>query len=322
MDTVFRLKLVLLMLLFTTSLAYAQMQTHVNVFYRANQDFSKSIQSSVEMLINQFNESFYNKSSLDLNNINLTAQAKNRIESIWESTPLTCTESDLRLSLLNREHAGFELRGIPVSVRHTDKTESAELVIIINHGGRIDDVSFALEYHNYLKIMDNKLPAKETRRRQMILSFVENYRTAYNRKDLTFLNEVFSEHALIIVGRVLQEDKNQKEVKLSDPTKVTYLKMNKNEYMKSISQIFSVNKQIRVNFDDIDISISPNNNNIYGVRMIQTWRADNYADKGYLFLIIDFTNEEQPKIYVRSWQPEKETPLDSIFDLGDFMVEG
>jgi hypothetical protein len=37
--------------------------------------------------------------------------------------------------------------------------------------------------------------------------------------------------------------------------------------------------------------------------MRQSYASTTYADEGYLFLLIDFA-EEDPMIYVRAWQPE------------------
>ncbi|HOQ81377.1 MAG TPA: nuclear transport factor 2 family protein, partial [Candidatus Cloacimonadota bacterium] len=115
---------------------------------------------------------------------------------------------------------------------------------------------------------------------------------------------------------VIEPDLTSQEVKLADPEKVEYVKQNKSEYISHTKRVFASNKQIRVFFDDIDISISPKNDNIYGVQLLQTWRGDYYADKGYLFLMIDFTDDEHPKIYVRTWQPEKD---EDLFDLGSFV---
>jgi len=40
------------------------------------------------------------------------------------------------------------------------------------------------------------------------------------------------------------------------------------------------------------------------VNVRQRWTSSNYNDHGYLFLMVDFRNKEQPLIRVRSWQPE------------------
>ena len=65
---------------------------------------------------------------------------------------------------------------------------------------------------------------------------------------------------------------------------------------------------------------------IYGVTMKQYWNSSTYSDVGYLFLMINFENELQPTIEVRTWQPDKyadsgETiKREEIFKLEDFNI--
>jgi len=323
MGSIYQLKsLLLILMLILAVCAEAQIYTELDIKYPVNPELKANIERNTSRLINGFNACFINNSQLALDDIQLTETAKSRILILWENSPFTCTESELSLNLLKRAPAGYELRNIPLSIRCQGKTESSELVVSYTPTGMIEDISFALEYHHYKKLMSSQLPVKELRRRQMILNFVENYRTAYNRKDIDFLDKVFSEHALIIVGRVIEKDLRQKEVKLNDQKKVEFVKLNKQQYISNLKTLFQKNNQIRVNFEEIEISISPKNPNVYGVKMLQYWRSGSYADKGYLFLMIDFSDETEPKIYVRSWQPEKETKEEEVLDLGDFVIEG
>ncbi|HPY96173.1 MAG TPA: hypothetical protein PL063_03060 [Candidatus Cloacimonadota bacterium] len=318
MDTVFKIRVFLIILFLSVfAMVQAQVRTEVTVRYRSNQELANQIENAVAQLINEANSSYAGQTKLSLDSKCFTALAINRINSIWENSPFYCAEGSIQLNLLKQAAANFELRNIPVLVNNgAGDVENAELVINVNAVGKVEDISFALDYHMYTKIMDNKLPAREYRQKKIITDFVENYRTAYNRKDIAFLDEVFSDNALIIVGRVIEPDLTSQEVKLADPEKVEYVKQNKSEYISHTKRVFASNKQIRVFFDDIDISISPKNDNIYGVQLLQTWRGDYYADKGYLFLMIDFTDDEHPKIYVRTWQPEKD---EDLFDLGSFV---
>jgi hypothetical protein len=56
---------------------------------------------------------------------------------------------------------------------------------------------------------------------------------------------------------------------------------------------------------------------VYGIQIAQHYHSSNYADKGYLFLMLDLNDTLNPRIYVRSWQPEK-NPDGSIIGLADF----
>ena len=99
--------------------------------------------------------------------------------------------------------------------------------------------------------------------------------------------------------------------------------------MANLSRIFNNNKQIRVTFDEIEVMRHPVNVDFYGVTLHQGYTSDNYHDDGYLFLLWDFRNEQQPQIHVRTWQPDsynpdgkgnQRIPKDEIFSLSDFDI--
>ena len=48
--------------------------------------------------------------------------------------------------------------------------------------------------------------------------------------------------------------------------------------------------------------------------------STNYADKGYLFLMVDLRNPKEPIIHVRTWQPEKD-PNGKVFGIEDFKFD-
>lgn len=69
-----------------------------------------------------------------------------------------------------------------------------------------------------------------------------------------------------------------------------------------------------------DVSAMANANGgtiIYGVQIAQDYYSTNYADKGYLFLMVDINDPERPLIKVRTWQPEKD-PNFGLYGPGDF----
>jgi hypothetical protein len=169
--------------------------------------------------------------------------------------------------------------------------------------------------------MNQGTTLKDFRRRQIILDFLENFRTAYNRKDLAMLQSTFSENALIIVGKVIQEKTDGPNYLSSlGKKRVELVRYNKQQYMSNLQKVFSRNKFIDVSFDDIEIVKHGMREDIYGVNLRQLWRSTTYGDEGYLFLMIDFEDETHPLVHVRAWQPEKDTQVDELIELGDFDV--
>ena len=58
----------------------------------------------------------------------------------------------------------------------------------------------------------------------------------------------------------------------------------------------------------------------------QKWHTDRYQDEGYLFLMVDFRDSDQPVVQVRTWQPYKDkggkviTAKKDVFHLGSFRI--
>jgi uncharacterized protein YnzC (UPF0291/DUF896 family) len=204
-----------------------------------------------------------------------------------------------------------------------------EIAINFDKSGNIEDIYFALELHQYQAIMNGEgNEVTDLRRRQAILNFVENFRTAYNRKDIDLLAKVYSDDALIITGKVVKQTKTTDNALATSglsQEKIEYQVKTKKEYISALRNVFKNNARINVVFDNIEVSRHPKYDEIYGVTLKQGWNTTNYSDIGYLFLMIDFKDGENMEIHVRTWQPDKlngkPLPEDDIFNLGDFTVK-
>ncbi len=221
---------------------------------------------------------------------------------------------------------GYQVRNIPVSMMNANEAEKQqELVINLTADGLIDNVMIAIEQHRYREIMDEHESVEDLFRRQVIVDFIENYRTSYNRKDLKYIESVFSDNALIITGKVVREKPRSDQALLSlGRDKIVYQKQNKQQYIANLKKVFGQNKYLNVIFDEIEVIQHPKYTDIYGVTLKQEWNSDRYRDVGYVFLMIDFQDELNPLIQVRTWQPEKigdqVLARDEVFDLGDFDI--
>ena len=109
--------------------------------------------------------------------------------------------------------------------------------------------------------------------------------------------------ALIITGKQIKSVKNDGGITLDKSFE--YKRQTKAEYLANLKGVFSRNKVIKVIFDDIKVVKHPVKDYYYGVTLKQGWRSDTYSDVGYVFLLIDFKDEMNPMIHVRTWQPEK-----------------
>jgi hypothetical protein len=224
--------------------------------------------------------------------------------------------------LLALPGGGWEIRDIKVLIDMgaTRGNPYHYLVFAFDDQGVITDVRFALEQHQYQSIVQEGEKLQDFLYRQYILQFLEIFRTAYNRKDIDYLRQIYSDDALIIVGRILKtkpDVPDYYERSTLTREKIQLIKLSKQQYIASLEKVFAQNEFIKVNFNEIELRQHPEMNKIYGVTLKQDWHSSSYSDEGYLFLMIDFRDEANPTIHVRSWQPQAFSD-GSVVSIGDF----
>lgn len=257
----------------------------------------------------------------------ITSEAQQQIDMLWMNVHFFCEESDIVERCLTTSN-GYQVRNIPLVLTPLagEKIDEdyQEAVINFDKKGTIVSFFFTIGMNMYAKVMQNKSEISDIRRRMQILDYVEHFRTAYNMKDMPFLQQVFSDDALIITGRVVKVEKSDL---FPQGNKVLYKKQTKQQYLTNLGNAFKAAKYIKVNFDDIKVVAHPTKANVYGVTLHQEWNTNRYSDEGIVFMIWDFTNEDQPKIHVRTWQPDwidkdkgqRLNPND-VFTLSDFVL--
>lgn len=296
----------------------AQSKCTVSLLNGDGGELQRTIENNLGNLLSELNLAFAGKRNIKFPPSVTSTNAQLRINALWQTSAFRCGEIELRCNLLRLPDGGFQVRNIPFQIPGRPAEEG---VVNISATGQVEDIYFGVPEQNYKMWMNKATDLKEFRRRQVVLDFLENFRTAYNRKDLDMLQKTFSDNALIIVGHVLR-DKPEKEQILNSlgAKRVELIRYNKQQYLTQLTLSFKRNQFIDVRFSDIEMVKHPGHANIYGVNLKQVWRSSTYGDEGYLFLMIDFDDEAHPLIHVRAWQPQKDTGKDDVIQLGDFDI--
>ncbi len=243
---------------------------------------------------------------------------KSRFKTVLKRYELTVLQKTDKATYLVRD---IKLR---VQLGETPGSPTQYLVVEFDKEATILDVYFSIEKRWWRKILDEKTDVEDLARRERILHYVEMYRTAYNRKDIGFIKDAFSDDALIIVGRVVkrapQKTDYLKKSFLSQD-KIEFLQLSKQEYIQRLSNAFTLNSFIKIQFDSLDVVRHNDYPEIYGIQLKQRWNSSTYSDEGFLFLMIDFRILEQPLIHVRAWQPQPFADS-SVISLHDFEIVG
>lgn len=282
-----------------------------------------TIENNASRFLTEVSDAYSANRALNLNGI-VADNGQMSVEMLWENVHFRPEDQYVGEVILNTG-TGYQMRNIPLQILPQDDgatLEYKEAVINFNRGGKIESVYFSIENNTFKQIMEKGVQLKDMDRRMQILDYVERFRTSYNQRDLNFLNQVFSDDALIITGSIVKPRANKYDgLSLSLP-QVKYTKQNKQEYLAKLKRTFSTVKYINVEFDDVQIKRHGANPNIYGVRVVQNWNTSRYSDEGYVFMVWDFTDPDSPQIHVRTWQPmyldagkTQALPEDEIFDL-------
>lgn len=322
-----RIRMVILMLMASTMMASADGLFSI-VEGIPDGKLKTTMESNVNAMMETINAAANEGAkSLKMSKDIFTSEAAKEIGLMWKSSAMICPPANIKSKCL-KTRDGYQVRGIPVDLKEAAEGEARqELTIDFNTFGKISGVSIAMDMHRYDQIMAEKSSDIDYARRQVIVDFVENFRTAYNRKDLKLLTSVYSDKALIITGKVISEKPNSDIDRMTlNNNKVVYIKQTKQEYLRNLSNVFKTTKFINVKFEDIDVVQHPKYDDIYGVTLKQYWHTNRYKDEGYLFLMIDFRDADNPLIQVRTWQPylnkqgQVITKKEDVYHLGSFRI--
>ncbi len=191
--------------------------------------------------------------------------------------------------------------------RNSNEDFTEKVNFVFDENNKIDGITFSLSDTAIKDIMSKDYGTDEEK--ALIINFIEQYKTAYCLKDIDFINDVFSDDALIIVGRVIKrmpDDYADKLYQQLGDDLIEYVTLKKGEYIDRLQEQFSKKEFINIRFSDnvIDRVLSKGKK-VFGIQIGQYYYSSDYRDKGYLFLMFDLENPKEPKIMVRSWQPEK-----------------
>lgn len=291
----------------------------------SNATLRTRMEQQVSKLLTAINTAESNGRNVNFNGIDIDDMASHSIVMLWGNVRFRTLDDEIVTNCIRLgggQFSGWQVRNIEVEMKPLDETykenKIQEVSIDFDKNGRIVDFNFTLGINQYMRIIKEGEELDDLDRRMQILHYVEQFRNAYNQKDINFMDAVFSEDALIITGKVIRRVPNELQIRSTRP-EIQYTKQSKQQYLANLKRVFARNGYINVKFDEIKVLRHGANPNFYGVTLIQHWNSSTYSDEGILFLVWNFENPDSPQINVRTWQP-METPDDDIFTLDNFKI--
>jgi hypothetical protein len=213
----------------------------------------------------------------------------------------------------------IEFRSVPMRFVFTNNRREFIENVVFSYDSNclIDAIAFSLGDRTLNDIIGRSDNFGSVEDKYTLIQFLEDYKTAYSLKRIDFIDSIFAENALIIVSRVLKSAERIDNVyhSLGDKN-LEYIHLSKQNYIERLRNIFRTNEFVNIQFEETNIK-KMNDRKIYGIQLEQHYSSSTYADKGYLFLMIDLRDSSKPRIYVRTWQPTRNED-GSIFGLQDF----
>ena len=291
-------------------------------------------QSNLAAVLTEINRAQKAKESVSVKNLRMDEFAKKSLARLWAVTPFYCDDEEVVERCWVFKNGTMMVSHIPLIITPEDENFGLgtyqEAVVEFDTKGQLIDFRFALDAQT-AESMERCGTVVDKEKQMIILQYVERFRTAYNQKDISTIEKMFSDDALIITGRVVMA---KPQADQGAQFKVEYNKQNKQQYISNLRRAFLRNKWIDVKFSQIGengedggcagITQSTKDKTKYGVRLRQSWKSSNYSDEGYLFLLWEFPEDGgDPIIHVRTWQPEMvggthQKPDDNISTLGGF----
>lgn len=286
-----------------------------------NLTLKSTMERQISNLLTAINRAESRNSDINYSGIDIDNLASQSIGMMWNNVHFRISDDDivehcLSIKASNGSVIGYQVRNIAVEMKPLDDTYTGDLYqevcVNLDKKGTISDFNIAMGLNQYMKIIKEGEKLNDFDRRMQILHWVEQFRNAYCQKDINFMDAVFSEDALIVTGKVI------KRVNYEGP-KIQYNVMGKQQYLNNLRRVFKRNSYVNVHFDDISVVRHASKPNFYGVTLKQGWSSSTYSDEGIVFIVWDFTDEFNPKILVRTWQP-MEVSEDEVFKLKNFKL--
>ena len=298
---------------------------------KVNFEFSDGIEEGIlktkmeqqmSSLLSAINEANAVNADVNFSSIDITDDASASLTMTWEQVHFSIEDDDIvdHCISLPGKSGGFRIQNIGVLMNPKEESgydgeKRREIYIDFDKTGKIVDFNFTLGMNMYTEILKKGEELGDLDRRMQIIDWCEHFAKAYCDKNMKFMQTIFSDDAIIITGKMTMQ-RVHTDMGMKDQAKVKYVQQTKSQYLSNLSRVFASNSYVNVKFEDYTVIRHGAKPNYYGVTLRQKWHTARYSDEGTVFLIWDFTNEEAPRILVRTWQPTTE----KAFKMGDFKL--
>ena len=223
-------------------------KTSVTITDLNNNTLTQNIERNLSSLITELNNAWEANRNPNWKQCRQWADERtcNSLSMLWENSPFRCSEEEVVEIGMSSYGGEYEVRNLPFIFSSAGRDDYHEAAVTFNNRGIVTSFHMMISNNLYRKVIESGEDVTDFRHRQMILGYTEQFRTAYETEDLNFLNQIFSEDALIITGKVIKVAPTRENNFQS--TKIQYSKQDKQTYLKNLKKVFDANEHINVTF--------------------------------------------------------------------------
>ena len=180
------------------------------------------------MLLSEINRAQKAKTILTANELAMNEFALKSLLRLWAVTPFYCDDDEVVERCWVFKNGTMMVSHIPLIITPEDENFGVgayqEAVVEFDNRGFITDFRLALDAHTS-ESMERCGSVVDKERQMIIMQYIERFRSAYNQRDSSYIEQIFSDDALIITGNVVTVRKNDDFGGVSQ--KVQYTKQTK-----------------------------------------------------------------------------------------------
>ncbi len=208
-------------------------------------------------------------------------------------------EPKLSYSTLNGD---IYCRSVPMNfVFSRNRRFVEDVVFVFNNVGLIDNVSFSLGKVATNDILGNA-GSWSVEAKNVLVNFLETYKTAYALKRIDYLNSIFADDALIITGKVVTKSMRMQDGLYTNNRYIKLNKQTKDQYIRNLCKMFKSREYVNIKFANNEVKKMGKGGEVYSIQIKQDFFSSTYGDSGYLFILVDLNKPDEPTIRVRAWQ--------------------
>ena len=141
------------------------------------------------------------------------------------------------------------------------------------------------------------------KQRMTMLDICETLNTAYNIKDVEFVENYFKDIMFLV-------NNDTCDLKIEESV----------NYVIELKRFWK-NDNCRFLIKDIEIQQSPNNADYFSMSFQHDWISNNYTKNGYMFLLYDFRDMMNPKAHVCVWTTGEKIGKRDLPTIADFPIQ-